>query len=248
MVVLPPVTRIPTMRRSCFTARKAPLRLESVGVQWLLLSPNPTLNGIVGGARTRTIFKLTNRWRIDIFASFSEAFFGLKNASNWSGTCTKRLRWTLRYWSYHKQVRFGRYAVFGVVCFLLLYWDMYSGNSVAPAEKQHFTEYFIRIINQNTRNQMPVASYIQLVASHLPWLDLKHWSQHVWHIPSYFSSLSTSSTPYRPQLFPPPFSPYCVIDLLYICKEIVRFKACVFHTLDSLLLLCTRDPRSDVSA
>ena len=45
----------------------------------------------IGGAKTRTFFKLTSRWRSDILAFFSEAFFGLKNASNWSDTLTKMI-------------------------------------------------------------------------------------------------------------------------------------------------------------
>ena len=80
-----------TLRRSCFTERRAPfetwIRGNIIGCH---CRQSSMLNNI-GGARTRTFFKLTNRWRSDIFSVFSEALFGLKKASNWSGTCAKMI-------------------------------------------------------------------------------------------------------------------------------------------------------------
>ena len=43
----------------------------------------------IGGARTRTFFKLTDG--AVIMAFVSETFFGLKIASNWSGRSTKKI-------------------------------------------------------------------------------------------------------------------------------------------------------------
>ena len=43
----------------------------------------------IGGARTRTFFKLTDG--AVIMAFVSETFYGLKIASNWSGRSTKKI-------------------------------------------------------------------------------------------------------------------------------------------------------------
>ena len=81
---------ITTLRRSCFMGRRAPLEAWIGGN---VSGCHCSMPNNIGGARTRTFFKLTNRWRSYFLAFFSEAFFGSKNASNWSGTCTERLGW-----------------------------------------------------------------------------------------------------------------------------------------------------------
>ena len=61
------VTRITTLRRSCVTERSAPLEAWIGGnTSGWHCRQSPMLNNIAGGARTRTFFKLTNRWS-DIF-------------------------------------------------------------------------------------------------------------------------------------------------------------------------------------
>ena len=65
--------------------------LNRWGYKWLPLSPK----SIAKQHRWRENsygFKLTNRWRIDIFSVLFWGFnFGLKNSSNSSGTCTKHI-------------------------------------------------------------------------------------------------------------------------------------------------------------
>ena len=90
LVIRQPLTCIGMLRRSCFTECRAPLEAWiGANVSDCYFRQSSMLNSI-GGARTRTFFKLTNWWRSDnYFAFFSEAFFVLKNASSWSRICTK---------------------------------------------------------------------------------------------------------------------------------------------------------------
>ena len=92
--------------------------------KWLPLSRSSMLHNI-GGARTRTFFKLTNRWRRDIF---SVVFWGvfrveecikliLHPVQKWLGSI-QALIWYIKLAP--TQVRCGRYAVFRKASFLPL--------------------------------------------------------------------------------------------------------------------------------
>ena len=110
----------------------------------------------IGGGRTRTFLKLTNRWRSDICVLFRGVFrveecieliWHLKEKIGVNVGLNLRYKACIN----TRQVRFGRY----VCCFPLGVFPttrvyIYTANSIAPAEK-HFIEYFIRIINQNKK-------------------------------------------------------------------------------------------------
>ena len=72
--ILQLLTRRTTLRRSCFTERRAPSEAWIGGNISGCHCRQSSMRNNIGGARTRMFFKLTNRWRSD---SFSVLFWGV---------------------------------------------------------------------------------------------------------------------------------------------------------------------------
>ena len=117
LVILQPLTRINTLRRSCFTKHRAPLEAWIGGY---ISSCQCHQSSMLNKQRWCENLWRFSRWPIDdgliCLEIFSEAFFTLTNASNWSSASTKTIGFNLNFnlinWAYDTQVRFGRYAVF----------------------------------------------------------------------------------------------------------------------------------------
>ena len=122
--ILQPLTRITTLRRSSFTERGDLLEAWIGGSMSGRHCCRSSMLTDIAGARTRTFFKLTNRWRSDRYSVRFWGVFGLKNASKWSGSSTKTIAVDVSFLliSYAQgwQLGFGRYAVFRKACFLPL--------------------------------------------------------------------------------------------------------------------------------
>ena len=91
LVILQPLTRITTLRPSCFTERKAPVEAW-IGGNINGCHRQSSMPNNIGGARTPTFCKLTNKWS-DILAFFSEALSGWRmHRTDWPPV-QKRLGW-----------------------------------------------------------------------------------------------------------------------------------------------------------